>query len=109
MIVPLGDCYRVFELDEIIYFKTVKDYSIVCTTKERELVVVRSLLKIEESLADTTFFRINNNVLINLVFVQGYDRSKTTTVKMKTGESFEISALKKPSFIDAMKGIAKHL
>jgi len=74
---------------------------------KKEITVSKMLNEGEEALEGLSFFRISNNVLINLTYVKSYDRSRTPTIRLEGNFTFEVASRRKKDFFESLKKIIR--
>lgn len=90
--------YQVVPVDEIIRFEADGRYTKVSLVQGNTLVVARNLKEFESMLTNMDFFRVHNSHLVNLRFVQGYERSGI--LNMTDGARIEVSRRKKDELLN---------
>ena len=89
--------YQVVPVDEIIRFEADGRYTKVSLVQGNNLIVARNLKEFESMLTNMDFFRVHNSHLVNLRFVQGYER--TGILNMADGARIEVSRRKKDELL----------
>jgi len=89
--------YQVVPVDEIVRFEADGRYTNVFLENKSSLLVSRNLKEYEAMLTDMDFFRVHNSHLVNLRFVQGYERGGM--LLMLDGKKIEVSRKKKDELL----------
>ena len=90
--------YQVVPVNEIIRFEADGRYTKVRLVQGSTLLVARNLKEFESMLVNMDFFRVHNSHLVNLQFVQGYERSGI--LNMADGARIEVSRRKKDELLN---------
>jgi two-component system LytT family response regulator len=78
--------YILVSPDEIMYCEADVNYTTIFFSKENREVITVNLGRIEEILADHSFYRISRSILINQLYLSKADRQKKHCVLVKEGE-----------------------
>lgn len=107
IVLPRIDGYDVVPVDEIVFCEGVDKYTVIRMKDKKEITVSKMLNEVEEALEGLSFFRISNNVLINLTYVKSYDRSRTPTIRLEGNYTFEVASRRKKDFFESLKKIIR--
>lgn len=79
-----GDGIRLIPVDEVYYFKASDKYTLVIT-KERELLIKKSIKELAEELDPNKFWRIHRGTIVNVSCIAKTSRSLTgrSLIKLK--------------------------
>ncbi len=100
IVVPAADGFTVVQLEQIVYIKSVRNYSEFHLNDRTKILTSKSLIIYDKLLADHGFFRIHQTFLVNLSHVKAYIRSDGGGLKMDSGELLPVARQKKSSLLD---------
>lgn len=100
IVVPAADGFTVVQLEQIVYIKSVRNYSEFHLTDRTKIMTSKSLIIYDKLLADHGFFRIHQTFLVNLSHVKAYIRSDGGGLKMDSGELLPVARQKKSGLLD---------
>lgn len=89
------DSIHVVPVAEIIYCEADKNYTTFYLDGKAKIVVSKSIGEYEELLPSHMFLRIHQSILLNLSFIDRYDRSDGGMVITKQGQQLAVSTRKK--------------
>lgn len=95
----------VVELEEIIRCESDRNYTIVFLTDKRKILISKTLKDYEELLGAYNFMRIHQSHLVNLDFVDRYDKTDGGSVVMKDGSQVPLSPQKKDLFFKVLESL----
>ena len=93
----------VIEIKDLVHCESVGNYTTVCIKEKKDIMISKTLKDFEEMLAPFGFFRIHQSHLINMDYVETYEKKGGGRVKLKTGEVLAVSSRKKDNFIKAIQ------
>lgn len=96
---------NIVELQEIIRCKSVNNYTHFYLTEGREIVITKTLKYYEELLGDHGFFRVHQSHMINLQYLNKYNKRDGGEVVMKNSSIVPVSSRKKEIFLDLLKNL----
>jgi two-component system, LytTR family, response regulator len=99
---PFADGVELVLLEEILYFESDGNYSMVHMRDGKSILVTKQLGKFEEAVDASSFFRIHNSFLINLNKVKKFVRSDGGYVILENGKSISVSRSRKDSFLEIL-------
>lgn len=95
----------VVELEEIIRCESDRNYTVVFLTEKRKILISKTLKDYEELLGAYNFMRIHQSHLVNLDFVDRYDKMDGGSVVMKDGSQVPLSPQKKDLFFKVLESL----
>jgi two-component system LytT family response regulator len=95
----------VVELDDIIRCEADKNYTFFFLSNGKKILVSKTLKDFETLLAGHNFFRIQQSHLININYVERYDKFDGGSVIMKDGASVPLSQAKKEMFFQLLENL----
>lgn len=100
IILSFHDSYQVIDLDELIYCESDKGYTTFYCNDGHKHLVSKTLKDFEDRLLDANFQRPHQSFMINMKFVDKYDKSGT--IYLKNGSKIPVSSRKKDSFLSSL-------
>lgn len=94
---------RYVDLTDILYFRAHGSYTEIVTTSE-QFTVSKNLKRFEELLPEDKFFRINHNLIVNLLEVDRFIHEGHYAL-LKNGDHLVVSIRKKDQFLQRMRMI----
>lgn len=99
MIIPTINGFELLNIAEIIRCESNVNYTTLFLKDKRKLVVAKSLKEFEVLLGDFHFFRVHNSHLINLEYIQKYQKGNGGTVILNDGSEIAVSTRRKEDFL----------
>jgi two-component system, LytTR family, response regulator len=93
----------VVDLNEIIRCEADKNYTFFYLNSGKKILVSRTLKDYETMLNGYGFFRIQQSHLINLEYLDRYDKQQGGAIIMKDGTSVPLSPAKKDQFFKLLE------
>lgn len=100
IILSFHDSYQVMNLDELIYCESDKGYTTFYCNDGNKHLVSKTLKEFEDRLLEANFQRPHQSFMINMKFVDKYDKSGT--IYLKNGTKIPVSSRKKESFLSSL-------
>ncbi|MBO3697360.1 LytTR family DNA-binding domain-containing protein [Roseivirga sp. E12] len=100
---PTQKGYSFVRPDEIIRCESDNTYTTFFLANGRSIIVSKTLKTCESMLESYAFFRVHNRNLINLKYIEEYERGEGGYVKMTDGSEIAVSRRRKESFIQSFK------
>ena len=97
--IPTGEGLEFIPIKNIIHIESSSNYSKICMTDNKNLLVTKLLGDLEEILQPYKFFRVHNSHLINLSYIKKYIRGEGGQVVMQNGDVIDVSRRKKDDFL----------
>lgn len=88
----------VIEIDDIVHCEADKNYTFFYLTDGKKILVSKTLKDYDTMLTGFSFFRVHQSHLINLNYVERYDKHDGGSVILKDGSSVPLSPAKKEQF-----------
>ena len=95
----------VIPISEVIRCKSEKNYTYFYFTNRERIIVSKTLKEFEEILVDHGFMRIHRSNLINLKYINRYDRSEGGYVIMIDNSRVDVSFRKKERLLSYINGL----
>jgi len=96
----------VVEIKQLVRCEASENYTNIFIEGKNKIMISKTLKEFEEMLSVYGFFRVHQSHLINLQYVDYYEKKGSGNVRLKTGESIPVSVRKKESFLKALKSIS---
>lgn len=106
--VPSLKGFIILKLEEIVYCKAERSYSLFYLEGNRTVTVSKPLADYDELLSDVFFFRVHKSFLINLRHVKEYQRGEGGLVIMSNNMEIEVSRRKKEQFLLKIKEVFRY-
>ncbi len=107
IIIPSSDGLTITDIDKIIRLEASDTYTFFYMKDGSKILASKSLSNFERILEDLHFQRIHSKHLINLKYIQKYQKGKGGSVIMLDGSEVEVSVRKKTDFMNALKEYAR--
>ncbi len=102
LVLNTQDSIYVVKVNEIISCKADKNYTEVNILDKKKLVISKTLKDVEEMLTGCGFFRTHQSYLINLKFINHYEKGLGGTIVMQDSSRIPVSSRKKDIFLQLM-------
>lgn len=102
LILSLQDSYQVVHLDELVYCESDKGYTTFYLNSGEKYIASKTLKEFEEQLLNHNFNRPHQSFMVNLKFIDKYDKSGT--IHLKNGAQIPVSFRKKDGFLRSFLG-----
>ena len=100
IILSFQDSYQIIDIEELIYCESDKGYTTFYCVNGKKHLVSKTLKEFEERLLAANFQRPHQSFMINMKFVDKYDKSGT--IHLKNGTKIPVSSRKKESFLSSL-------
>ena len=102
LVLKTQESVHVVDLNEIIRCEADKNYTFFYLNNGKKILVSRTLKDFEVLLGNHGFFRVQQSHLINLEYIDRYDKQEGGSVIMKDGASVPLSTAKKDLFFQLL-------
>lgn len=99
LILSLHDSFQVVDLGELMYCESDKGYTTFYCDDGKKYLASKTLKEFDEQLSEANFIRSHQSFMVNLKFIDKYDKSGT--IHLKNGKKIPVSSRKKESFLAA--------
>ena len=103
IILNTNDKVFVLEVARIVHCEAQDNYSRIYIDGKDTILISKTLKELEEMLSAYGFFRIHQSHLLNLNYVETFEKKGSGRVRTKTGEVLPVSIRKKEGFFKALK------
>ena len=97
LILSLHDSFQVVDLNELMFCESDKGYTSFCCSNGEKYIASKTLKEFEERLSKANFTRPHQSFMVNLKFIDKYDKSGV--IHLKNGKKIPVSSRKKDSFL----------
>lgn len=98
LVLSLQDSFQVIDLNELFFCESDKGYTTFYCTNNKKYMVSKTLKEFEERLLKYNFARPHQSFIINLNFIDKYDKSGI--IYLKNGRKIPVATRKKSDFLD---------
>jgi len=105
LVLKTQESVHVVDLNEIIRCEADKNYTFFYLNSGKKILVSRTLKDFELLLSNHGFFRVQQSHLINLEYIDRYDKSEGGSVIMKDGAAVPLSTAKKEQFFQLLENL----
>ena len=97
LILSLQDSFQVIDLNELLFCESDKGYTTFYCSDNKKYMVSKTLKEFEERLSIANFTRPHQSFMVNLKFIDKYDKSGV--IYLKNGKKIPVSSRKKEQFL----------
>lgn len=97
LILSLHDSFQVIDLNELLYCESDKGYTTFYCSDGKNHLVSKTLKEFEERLVSANFVRPHQSFMVNMRFIDKYDKSGV--IHLKNGNKIPVSSRKKDHFV----------
>lgn len=105
LVLKTQESVHVVDLGEIVRCEADKNYTFFYLNNGKKILVSRTLKDFELLLANHGFFRVQQSHLINIDYIDRYDKIEGGSVIMKDGASVPLSTAKKEQFFQLLENL----
>lgn len=98
LILSLHDSFQVIDLNELMFCESDKGYTTFYCANNKKYIVSKTLKEFEERLIKTSFMRPHQSYIVNLGFIDKYDKSGV--IYLKNGKKIPVSSRKREQFLN---------
>ncbi|WP_296386151.1 LytTR family DNA-binding domain-containing protein [Winogradskyella sp.] len=99
LILSLHDSFQVIDLKTLMFCETDKGYTTFYCNNDKKYMVSKTLKEFEPQLSKADFTRPHQSFMVNLKFIDRYDKSGT--IHLKNGKKIPVSSRKKEAFLSS--------
>lgn len=99
LILSLQDSFQVIDLKELMYCESDKGYTTFYCSNGEKYMASKTLKEFEPRLSNANFTRPHQSYIVNLKFIDKYDKSGI--IHLKNGMKVPVSSRKKDAFLSA--------
>lgn len=106
LVLSLSDSFQVIDLKELLYCESDKGYTTFYLSNNKKYVASKPLKEYEKKLNKVNFTRPHQSFMVNLKFIDKYDKSGI--IYLKNGKKVPVSSRKKDAFITTFLRFNSH-
>lgn len=99
---PTESGFELIKTNAILYCEADSNYCTICCLDGRKITLSKTLKYVEELLPSSIFQRIHKSYLVNLNYVNRFNKTNELLVELTNGESLPVSVRQKEDFINAI-------
>lgn len=100
LVLKLQEGYQIIYISELMNLKSDKGYTTFFLKNDKSFIASKSIKEYESQLPTTNFIRVHQSHIINMNFIDRYD--KTGYIYLKSGEIIPVSSRKKELFLNKL-------
>lgn len=104
LVLKTQESVHVVEIENIIRCESDKNYTLFYFTNGKKILVSKTLKDFDVLLSGLTFFRAQQSHLINLNYIERYDRHDGTII-MKDGSAIPLALARKEQFFEILDAL----
>ncbi|WP_064967667.1 LytR/AlgR family response regulator transcription factor [Tenacibaculum ovolyticum] len=97
LILSLQDSFQIIELKDLMFCESDKGYTTFYLSNGKKYLASKPLKEFESNLSQNSFTRPHQSFIVNLKFIEKYDKSGT--IYLKNGKKIPVSTRKKDNFL----------
>ena len=105
LVLKTQESVHVVELDQIIRCEADRNYTSFFLKNNKRILVSRTLKEYETLLSNHNFLRVQQSHLVNIQYVDRYDKKNGGAVVMKDGSEVPLSPAKRDLFFQRLENI----
>ena len=105
LVLKTQESVHVVELDDIIRCEADRNYTSFFLIGNRKILVSKTLKEYETLLSGHNFLRVQQSHLVNIDYVDRYDKKNGGAVVMKDGSEVPLSPAKREAFFNKLENI----
>jgi len=99
---PVESGFEMVKINSILYCEADSNYCKVVCLDGKKIILSKTLKYVEELLPETIFHRIHKSYLVNLNYINRFDKTNDLIVELSNGQILPVSVRKKEDFINAI-------
>lgn len=99
---PTENGFELIKINSILYCEADSNYCTIVCLGNKKITLSKTLKYVEELLPSTLFQRIHKSYLVNLNYVNRFNKSNELLVELANGETLPVSVRQKENFINAI-------
>ncbi|MCH2223520.1 MAG: LytTR family DNA-binding domain-containing protein [Crocinitomicaceae bacterium] len=105
LVLKTQESVHVVELDQIIRCEADRNYTSFFLKENKKILVSKTLKEYETLLSSHNFLRVQQSHLINITYVDRYDKKNGGAVVMKDGSEVPLSPAKRDTFFKRLENL----
>lgn len=102
IVIPVQEGFEFINLEDILRCEASANYCKIHLLNGRMILISKSLKEVEKMISDTSFCRVHQSHLINLRYINKYQKGKGGSITMEDGTVVPVSKSKKDDFLDQL-------
>ncbi len=102
---PTMKGYSFIKPDQIVRCESDNTYTTFFLTDKRQILVSKTLKTCEQMLEPYSFCRVHNSSLINLKYIEEYEKGEGGSIRMSDGSEVSVSRRRKEHFIQHFRDL----
>ncbi|MCB2221302.1 MAG: LytTR family DNA-binding domain-containing protein [Bacteroidetes bacterium] len=94
------DQIHVIRINEIIHLESDQNYTVFHVSDGKKILVSRTLKDFEEMLGEHSFFRVHKSHLINLGYIDRFEKAEGGTVVMSNASRIPVASRKRDQLLE---------
>lgn len=99
---PTENGFELLKTNSILYCEADSNYCKIVCLDGRHIILSKTLKHVEELLPSSIFQRIHKSYLVNLNYVNRFNKANDLLVELANGETLPVSVRQKENFINAI-------
>lgn len=99
---PTQTGYDLISLNSILYCNSDSNYCKVILVDGKEILLTKTLKYVEQLINNSLFFRVHKSFLVNLNYIQSFNKQDELSIMLINNEQIPVSVRKKESFLNAL-------
>ncbi len=96
----------VVEIKHLIRCESNENYTNIYVEGGKQILISKTLKDFEEMLTPYGFFRVHQSHLINLQFVESFEKKGSGKVRLSTGDKVPVSSRRKEDFLKVLRAFS---
>lgn len=100
LVLSFQDSFQIIDLNELMYCESEKGYTTFYCIDNKKYIVSKTLKTFEKRLIQANFTRPHQSFIVNLKYIDRYDKSGT--IYLKNRKKIPVSSRKKEAFLEVL-------
>lgn len=100
-----NEAMHVVQIKDIIRCESDSNYTVFWFSKKEKLTISKTLKEYEKTLDDQPFFRVHKSHLINMTYVERFEKRDGGLIHLSDGSSVPLAVRKKEQFMEALANL----
>ncbi len=105
IILKTSDNIHLIQINEIVHLESDHNYTVFHILDGKQIVVSRTLKEYEDMLLGYNFFRVHKSHLINLTFIDRFEKAEGGTVVMNNGSRIPVASRKREQLLQLFENM----
>ncbi len=108
LVLNTADNIFIIEIPRITHCESDGNYTLFCLEDGRKIMASRNLKEYDEMLNDQGFYRIHRSFLINLSFVERFDKTEGGFVVLRNGARIPVASRKRDQLLEMFDNLGDY-